>query len=42
MKFPSRNELEELGRLIGNRFPNPEEIDRLVESRFAKWLENGE
>jgi adenine-specific DNA-methyltransferase len=42
MRFPARGELEELGRLIGNQFPNPEEIDRLIESRLSKWLKNGE
>jgi adenine-specific DNA-methyltransferase len=42
MRFPARDQLEELGRLIDDRFPGSEEIDRLVESRFPKWLKNGE
>jgi adenine-specific DNA-methyltransferase len=42
MRFPARGELEELGRSISDRFPNPEEIDRLIESRLSKWMKNGE
>jgi adenine-specific DNA-methyltransferase len=42
MRFPARDELEELGRSIGDHFPNPEDIDRLIESRLPKWLNNAE
>ena len=41
MRFPTRNELEALGRLINNHFPNREEIDRLVESGFRNGCRTG-
>jgi adenine-specific DNA-methyltransferase len=37
IRYPSRDELEELGRAVENTFPNQEVTDAMIESRLPKW-----
>jgi adenine-specific DNA-methyltransferase len=37
LRYPSREELEELGAEIGDAFPDQGELDRLVAEGFSKW-----
>ena len=37
IRYPNRDELEELGDAIENTFPNQEMTDAIIESQFPKW-----